>query len=68
MSTSDKSHQSWCYNGDSAPGEGDFSHHFFYAIGNLEKTAVEAYNYACGRLTYVQNPQKRDYSTYVWFN
>jgi len=66
MSTSDEDHSSYCYGGD-PPGEGKFSHYFFYAIGSLQKNAVQAFNYAC-IYTSNQNPQIRDYSTYVWFN
>jgi len=66
MSTSDKDHSSYCYGGG-CPGEGKFSHYFFYAIGSLQKNAVQAFNYAF-IYTYNQYPQKQDYSSYVWFN
>jgi hypothetical protein len=66
MSTSDKDHSSHCYDGG-CPGEGDFSHHFFYAI-SVGDNAVDAFDYACDEITYTQNPQKQDYSSYEWFN
>ncbi len=65
MSTSDETHNSYALS--TLPGEGKFSHYFFYAVQN-GYNAVNAFNYASGYVTRpVQNPKIRDYSTYVWF-
>ena len=57
-----------CYDGQQLPYEGDFSYYFFYTIRFRFDNAVEAFNYACGEITEVQNPKKQDYSDYVWFD
>jgi hypothetical protein len=67
MSTSDKTHSSYTYNDTAVPYEGDFSHWFFEHVAD-GFNAVASFYYACGLITHTQNPQIRDYSSYVWFS
>lgn len=66
ISTTDTSHEA-----EFRPGypnqEGLFSYHFFDWV-DAGYTAVESYNHAKGECEEEQDPQIRDYSTYVWFD
>jgi hypothetical protein len=72
MSSSNEYNLSYIYDSQYAvgasPGEGEFSFHFFYAIEHKDYNAVDAFDYASGKLRYEQNPKIEDDSTYEWFD
>lgn len=67
MSTSDDELPSYCYQGHDAHWEGDFSHWFFEHVED-GFNAEASFNYACGKITHVQNPQIEGSWTYDWFD
>jgi len=68
MSSADEDHLAWTYQLHNTPWEGDFSHHFFYAVNSLEYNAVDAFDYADSHTYYDQYPKKQDNSSYEWFD